>query len=72
MVERMLVVEESADRSLMVDLLMNHVCGLAHLKDPLQLIGNNSPCNGGSGFPLSVSEWFPRHITVNMLIASLN
>ena len=32
------------------------VCGMVHIKDPLLLIGKSSPC-GGSGFPLSLSEW---------------
>ena len=32
------------------------VCGMVHIKEPLLLIENNSPC-GGSGFPLSLSEW---------------
>ena len=27
-----------------------------HIKEPLLLIGKSSPC-GGSGFPLSLSEW---------------
>ena len=31
------------------------VCGMVHIKEPLLLIGN-SP-SGGSGFPLSLSEW---------------
>ena len=31
------------------------VCGMMHIKEPLMLIGNSSPC-GGSGFPLSLSE----------------
>ena len=31
------------------------VCGMVHIKEPLLLIGKNSPC-GGSGFPLSLSE----------------
>ena len=30
--------------------------GMVHIKDPL-LIEMNSPCSGGSGFPLSLSEW---------------
>ena len=40
------------------------VCGMMHIKEPLLLIGKSSPC-GGSGFPLSVSEWSftIRHIT---------
>ena len=32
------------------------VCGMVHIKGPLVLIGKSSPC-GGSGFPLSLSEW---------------
>ena len=31
------------------------VCGMVHIKEPLLLIGNSSPC-GGSGFPFSLSE----------------
>ena len=29
------------------------VCGMMHIKEPLLLIGKNSPC-GGSGFSLSL------------------
>ena len=29
---------------------------LVHIKEPLLLIGKSSPC-GGSGYPLSLSEW---------------
>ena len=32
------------------------VCGMMHIKEPLLLIGNSSLC-GGSGYPLSLSEW---------------
>ena len=32
------------------------VCGVMHIKELLLLIGMGSPC-GGSGFPLSQSEW---------------
>ena len=32
------------------------VCGMVHIKEPLLLIEKSSPC-GGSGFPLSLSEW---------------
>ena len=32
------------------------VCGMVHIKEPLLLFGKSSPC-GGSGFPLSLSEW---------------
>ena len=32
------------------------VCGMMHIKEPLLLIGKSSLC-GGSGFPLSLSEW---------------
>ena len=33
------------------------VCGMMDIKEPLLLIGKSSVC-GGSGFPLSLSEWF--------------
>ena len=33
------------------------VYGIVHIKEPLLLIGKSSPC-GGSGFPLSLSEWY--------------
>ena len=33
-----------------------NVCGIVHIKEPLLLIGKSSSC-GGSGFPLSLSEW---------------
>ena len=36
--------------------MCNRVCGMVHIKEPLLLIGKNSPC-GGSRFPLSLSEW---------------
>ena len=45
------------------------VCGMAHIKEPLLLIGKSSPC-GGSGFPLSLSGPLPyirRNITVNKM-----
>ena len=32
------------------------VCGMMHIKEPLLLIGKSNLC-GGSGFPLSLSEW---------------
>ena len=32
------------------------VYGMMHIKEPLLLIGKSSLC-GGSGFPLSLSEW---------------
>ena len=32
------------------------VGGVMHIKEPLLLIGKSSLC-GGSGFPLSLSEW---------------
>ena len=32
------------------------VCGMMHIKEPLLLFGKSSLC-GGSGFPLSLSEW---------------
>ena len=36
--------------------MCNPVCGMVHIKEPLLLIGNSSPC-GGSKFPLLLSEW---------------
>ena len=33
------------------------VCGVMHIKEPLLLIGKSS-LYGGSGFPISLSEWF--------------
>ena len=53
------------------------VCEMMHIKEPLLLIGNSSPC-GGSGFPLSLSEWsFTICLTLynskkNVLSVSLN
>ena len=49
------------------------VCGMMHIKEPLLLFDKSSPC-GGSGFPLSLSEWF---FTIcltpyNVMSASLN
>ena len=32
------------------------VCGMMHIKEPLLLIRKSNLC-GGSGFPLSLSEW---------------
>ena len=32
------------------------VCGMVYIKEPLLLIGKSDLC-GGSGFPLSLSEW---------------
>ena len=54
------------------------VCGMVHIKEPLLLIGKSSLC-GGSGFPLSLSEWSffticptPYNRKQNDLSASLN
>ena len=53
------------------------VCGMMHIKEPLLLIGKSSPC-GGSGFPLSLSEWSfticltPYKRKSNVLSVSLN
>ena len=48
------------------------VCGMVRIKEPLLLIEKSSPC-GGSGFPLSLSEWsFTICLTPNVLSASLN
>ena len=33
------------------------VCGMMHIKETLLLIGKSSICDG-SGFSLSLSEWF--------------
>ena len=45
-----------------------HVRGMMHIKDALLVIGKSSPY-GGSGFPLSLSEWSfticPTQITAN-------
>ena len=32
-------------------------CGMVHIKDSLLLTGKSSPCRGGSGSLLSLSEW---------------
>ena len=53
------------------------VCGMMHIKEPLLLIGKSSVC-GGSGFPLSLSEWSfticptPYNRKSNVLSGSLN
>ena len=57
--------------------MYNPVCGMMHIKEPLLLIGKSSPC-GGSGFPLSLSEWFftiyamPYNRKYNVLSVLLN
>ena len=47
------------------------VCGMVHIKEPLLLIGKSIPC-GGSGFPLSLSEWFFTIIMSDVLSVLLN
>ena len=53
------------------------VCGMVYIKEPLLLIEKSSPC-GGSGLPLSLSEWSfticltPYNRKQNVLSASLN
>ena len=53
------------------------VCGMMHIKEPLLLIGKSSLC-GGSGFPLSLSEWsfticvMPYNRKYNVFSVSLN
>ena len=53
------------------------VCGMMHIKEPLLLIGKSSLC-GGSGFPLSLSEWSfticptPYNRKQNVFSASVN
>ena len=46
------------------------VCEMMHIKEPLLLIEKSSPC-GGSGFPLSLSDWSfticLTHIAVNKM-----
>ena len=37
--------------------VLYHVCGMMHIKYPLLLFRYSSPSSGGSGFPLSLSEW---------------
>ena len=45
------------DIELHINLCMCYpVCGMVHIKKTLLLIEKSSPC-GGSGFPLSLSEW---------------
>ena len=34
-----------------------YVPSCVYIKEPLLLIGKNSPCSGSSGFPPSLSEW---------------
>ena len=53
------------------------VCGMMHIKEPLLLIRKSSSC-GGSGFPVSLSEWsfticlMPYNHKYNVLSALLN
>ena len=53
------------------------VCGMMHIKEPLLLIGKNSPCSG-SRFPFLLSEWSfticttPYNRKLNVLSASSN
>ena len=37
---------------------------MVHIKESLLLIEKNGSCSGGSGFPLSLSEYVRRHTTV--------
>ena len=49
------------------------VCGMVYIKKTLLLIEKSSPC-GGTGLPLSLSEWSLmvwRHITVNKMCRSI-
>ena len=51
------------------------VCGMVHIKEPLLLLGKSSLC-GGSGFPLSLSEWIgaepaPRVILTDFEVAAI-
>ena len=51
---------EEISRSSQCSMTGRDVCypvrGMMHIKEALLLIGKSSPC-GGSGFPLSLSEW---------------
>ena len=53
------------------------VCAIMHIKEPLLIFGKSSLC-GGSGFPLSLSEWsfticlMPYNRKWNVLSASVN
>ena len=48
------------------------VCGMVHIKEPLLLIGKSSQC-GGSGLPISLSEWsLTICLTPYVLSAALN
>ena len=46
-------------------------CGMVLIKEPLLLI-ENSPRSGGSGFPLSLSEWSFTDVINKICCASLN
>ena len=48
------------------------VCGMVHINEPLLLIRKNSPCSGGSGFPLLLSECFFTICSKIVLSALLN
>ena len=53
------------------------ICGMVHIKEPLLLIEKSSRSSGGSGFPLSLSEWSFIICTMaynykNVVSASLN
>ena len=53
------------------------ICGMMQIKEPLLLNGRSRP-RGGSGYPLSISEWSfticltPYNRKYNVLNASLN
>ena len=48
--------------------MLNPVCGMVHIEEPLLIIGKSSPC-GGSEFLLSLFMWSYTicHITVNKM-----
>ena len=37
--------------------MCSSVCGDGAYKNPMLETGKSSPCNGRSGFPLSLSQW---------------
>ena len=40
------------------------VCGMVYIKDSLLLLGKSSPCNGGNGFPLSLSVLYHMSVAI--------
>ena len=55
-IELFLVPASASRHGLTKAVLCHSICGMVHIKEPLLLSEKSSPC-GGSGFPLSLSEW---------------